>query len=340
MNYRSFVWFSSLLVAGILSYSVLSLVKDIYWGSFTDSVKTVEIRVDPGENFTGLLDRLSSTDDVPSELAFKIAAKITGLDSALRPGTYTVPANLSAIEWLKHLSAGQNSEISLTIPEGFTIAQIGERVVANFPNITKEQWEEAVGVNSPLASHPLVVLAGKPTGVDLEGYLFPDTYRFGTDATAQTIASKMIDTMALKIEALGAPTDDASSLTLHELITTASIIEREVRTSEDMKEVADIIFKRLTIGMALQFDSTVNYVTGGNDPSISHSETQLDSPYNTYKYPGLPPGPISNPGFNALQAVWHPATNDYYYFLTSADGQVYYARDYDTHLENKYRYLE
>ncbi|MCH8049733.1 endolytic transglycosylase MltG [Patescibacteria group bacterium] len=128
-------------------------------------------------------------------------------------------------------------------------------------------------------------------------------------------------------------------LTMHEVITLASIVEREVRSAEDMANVADVFLKRLDIGMALQADSTVNYVTGKDTPAISLDDREIESPYNTYKYPGLPPGPISNPGVAALQAVVNPSSNPYLYFLTTPEGEVIYAQTHEGHVENKAQYL-
>jgi UPF0755 protein len=234
-------------------------------------------------------------------------------------------------------------EVTLTIPEGFTLKQIGERVLAvdpAFENATFEAWQDAVGPHSPLEEDSFMESAGKPESVDLEGYLFPDTYRFFVDATAQEIAQTLLSTMERRVEALSLPTGRAENYSVHQLLTVASILEREVRTPEDMKEVADILYKRLEAGIALQCDSTINYVINGNDPSVSLQDIhETDSPYNTYKHRGLPPGPISNPGFAALTAAWHPSSNNFYYFLTDAQGNVHYAKTFEEHVRNKQKYL-
>jgi UPF0755 protein len=181
-----------------------------------------------------------------------------------------------------------------------------------------------------------VVVAQKPGDVDLEGYLFPDTYRFAYDASAEDIARIMLDNMAEQVNDAGRPNGDAAEMTIHEILTLASIIEREVRQPSTMKNVADIFLKRLDIGMALQADSTVNYVIEGDSPSITLDQRDnTESPYNTYKYPGLPPGPISAPSANAIDAVLNPTANNYLYFLTTDDGEIYYAETHDEHVRNK-----
>jgi len=128
--------------------------------------------------------------------------------------------------------------------------------------------------------------------------------------------------------------------TIFEVLTLASIIEREVPNKVDKKMIADIFLKRLKVGIGLQSDATINYVTGKGLAQPSYADLEIDSPYNTYKYRGLPPGPISNPGIDSIEAVVYPTSNDYYYFLTTHEGEVIYSIDYDEHLTNKAKYLD
>jgi UPF0755 protein len=229
--------------------------------------------------------------------------------------------------------------VVVTIPEGYTLKQIGE-VLSDKLGIDPAEWERVTGVDSPIA-HVVDVTRDKPDSVDLEGYLFPDTYHFTKENTAEAIALEMIQTLKRRLleNEVNAYMGDGDPYNFHELLTLASIIEREVMTDADRALVSDIFHKRLEIGMALQADSTVNYVTGGNDPSISLDDRDIDSPYNTYKHPGLPPGPISNPGIASIIAAVHPEPNDYWYFLTTPEGEVIYATTYDEHLANKQKYL-
>ncbi len=228
-------------------------------------------------------------------------------------------------------------EVTVTIPEGFTLTQIGQRVREALPHITEADWTMVVGTDSSFETDPFVVSSEKPDEIDLEGYLFPDTYRFFTDATAEDVVHKLLQTMQEKYTSVSGLQD--SDLSAHEVLTLASIVEREVTSSEDRARVADIFLRRLGAGMALQADSTVNYVTGKNAPSVSNEDRQIDSPWNTYLYPGLPPGPIASPGLASIKAVLEPKANDFWYFLTDADGVVHYARTNDEHNLNKAKYL-
>ncbi len=330
----------TLVIMGLLWQSAKQIHQYFFAEPLADTTSVLFI-VSEGESFKTIANRLQERGIIKSAWWFRLDAKLAGLDDDIKAGQTTLTPGDRYADILGALlyPAGE-SEISLTIPEGYTIAQIGEVVREKFPEITLEEWNRVTGASSPFTANDFTFLASKPAGVDLEGYLFPDTYRFFKDANAEDIVRKMLQTMQSRIEALGEPTSQGVLLNLHDRLTLASIVEREVRSAETMRNVADIFYKRLDIGMALQSDATINYVTNGDDPSVSAEDLQTDSLYNTYKYPGLPPGPISNPGMNALRAVWNPAENPYYYFLTDAEGNIYYAKTHDEHVVNKAKYLK
>lgn len=316
-----------------------------WWSEPAADAASITFPVAAGASISSIAGPLAK-EGLVNRFWFRVYAKVSGND-AIRPGTYTLSHGMSYATLLGLMYYGNETDVAITFPEGFTIAQMGERAVATFSAITADDWRVATGQFSPLEAHPFVVAAQKPNDVDLEGYLFPDTYRFSTDVTAEDVVRTMIDEMQENYEEQMTSMDRmassyrplANDLTGHEYLTLASIVEKEVRKPDTMKMVADIFMTRLDIGMALQSDATVNYVTGGDDPSISLADTKLDSPYNTYKYSGLPPGPISNPGANALAAVASPTANDYLYFLTTDEGSIHYATTHDEHVANKARYL-
>jgi UPF0755 protein len=167
----------------------------------------------------------------------------------------------------------------------------------------------------------------------LEGYLFPDTYRFYAGTPAETVVRKMLDTYEAKIASLKNQPDHAD-------LTLASLVESEVKTDADRAKVADILKRRLAAGMPLQLDSTVNYATGKSSPAVSSNDLAVNSPYNTYKYKGLPPGPIANPGMSSISAALAPTPNPYWYFLTAPDGTVIYSQTLVEHNAAKAKYLK
>jgi UPF0755 protein len=176
--------------------------------------------------------------------------------------------------------------------------------------------------------------------VSFEGYLAPDTYRIYEDATLEEMIEKLIAERDLQFTEEMYRDIERSGRTVYEVITMASIVEREVRTTESRKKVADIFWRRYDMNWALQADSTVHYVVGKNGSVFTTREDRASlSPWNTYKYPGLPLGPISNPSLDAILATIYPEPNDDWYFLTTDEGEVKYAKTIEQHNANVSAYL-
>ena len=190
-----------------------------------------------------------------------------------------------------------------------------------------------------------IYLAGKgfttstKLSADLEGYLSPNTYRVYKDASLKDIVNKLKTAREEEFKQFDASVWQKSGMTEREVLTLASIVEKEANTKEDMAMVADVFLRRLEENWALQSCATVNYITGKNDPGVNLVDKKIDSPYNTYKYPGLPPGPICNPGLDAIRAVLYPTKSDYNYFMTGDDGVMRYAKTLGEHNENVAKYL-
>ncbi len=189
-------------------------------------------------------------------------------------------------------------------------------------------------------------LSTKPDNLSLEGYLFPDTYRFFASSSPEEVVSRMLTNFGKKVTAEMLLEIEKQGKTLHEIITMASIIEKEApifnqTKREDARLISGIFWNRLKIGMALQSDATLSYIFENKKPAHSGDELKVDSPYNTYRYRGLPPGPICNPGLISIEAAIYPQESDYLFFLTPLDGsRVHYAKNYQDHLSNKYKYLK
>ena len=329
----------ALLVGIVMSGSYIF---DVYLVSPEDEAQAVSVTIEEGASVEAIASQLEDQGIITSKFFFKMYTRLS--DAVLQAGTFELKPGMSLRSVVQELGYAAAQEVQVTIPEGFTLDQIGEVVVEALPEIESSDWESVVSAQGRRTLTEDEILTGIPSDQGLEGYLFPDTYRFRADATASIVAETMVLTLKRRLAEnnITVPLNliFEGGLTFHEMITLASIVEREVRDPEDMKLVAGIFYTRMKIGMALQADSTVNYVTGKGDASVSLDDSRIDSPYNTYQNLGLPPGPISNPGMNAILAVLNPTDSDDLYFLTTDEGDVIYAETFDQHVANKFQYLK
>lgn len=281
---------------------------------------------------------LKEADLIRNVYVFQLHVWRNRIDSKLQVGEYALSESLSIKDIAQILSrgTGQTKEVTLTFIEGWTNKDfanyLAEKRIATpqdfYAIIQKKQaWWDSYRV-----------LDSKPRNLDLEGYLFPDTYRIFRDASLFDIIEKMINNTENKITEEMRAEIKKQGKTIHEILTMAAILEKEVTSDADRKIVAGIFYKRLDIGIALQADSTVNYATGKSVARASAADLKVDSLYNTYKYRGLPPGPIANPSLSAINAAIYPTPNSYLYFLTTPNGEVIYNEDFDGHVEDKNRY--
>jgi UPF0755 protein len=247
-----------------------------------------------------------------------------GLRSELKAGSYRLSPTETSQVVAGILVNGKSTLDQLVIPEGYTISQI--ETLAAQEGISRASFQAALA-----APHTQSFLADKPAGVSLEGYLFPDSYALGPDTTATVLVNEMLDNFGRKVGPSYTQAFAAEGLTLHQGLTLASIVEKEVSKSTDRPIVAQIFLKRYHTGISLGSDVTVQYAS---DLAGVPFDLNINSPYNTRLNVGLPPGPICNPGLNALDAVAHPAATDYLYFVTGSDGVTYYADTLAQHNAN------
>jgi UPF0755 protein len=226
----------------------------------------------------------------------------------LMPGMYYLKTDMSLTDIVSNLVKGNVAEKKITIPEGWTNKQIAEYLEKN--NIVTQD-------------------AFLAAAQDKEGYLFPDTYRISVKATAPDIVEKMENNFQTKTKDLKI---DANTIIL------ASIVEKETKTPEDRRIVAGVYQKRLNLGMKMESCPTVLYALGVIKDQLSSQDIKTDSPYNTYVYTGLPPGPICNPGLDSIKAVLEPTKTDYLFFLSDKDGNLHFAKTAVEHAANKQKY--
>ncbi len=246
--------------------------------------------------------------------------RATGTGGSIPSGAYrfATPQNLLTIAW--RLAEGDYGIPStrITFIEGTTVREMATKIAGALPEISAEDF---ISVAQPY-----------------EGYLFPDTYSFPPSASAASVVKKLRDTFVAKTASLLGDTT-ASGHSWSDIVIMASIVEREARSSEARQMVAGILWNRIARGMPLQVDAVFGYIYGRATYSPSLADLQIDSPYNTYKYPGLPAGPICNPGLDSIEAALHPTKTNYLYYLTGRDGLMHYATTYTGHKANLKAYL-
>ena len=300
----------------------------------------VDVVITAGQGSTEIGYALAAAGVVKNPWLFIGYAYVSGQGSRLQPGSYRLPKNLTVRQLANRLSqisqSRRRSEIQITIPEGWSNREISAYLEKQGV-VTAEEFNQVVQHKAAWWDE-YDFLSSRPVDRDLEGYLFPDTYKIFTDATAKDLVRKMLDNFGRKVTPKLREEIAQQGKTLHEVLTFASIIEREVPDGPDRPKVAGVFAKRLEIGMPLQSDATVNYVTGKKEPRPSADDLRQESLYNTYIHKGLPPGPINNPGLSAIVAALNPESVPYLYYLTTPEGVVIYSRTHDEHVQAKARY--
>lgn len=279
------------------------------------------IHIDRGETATSIGHKLKEKRIIQSELGFKVMMKLLHGEKRIQSGFYFFrEANSLPIISLRltNLLLG-TKPYKITIPEGHSNQKIANLLASKLPNFPKQEFLTKTE--------------------NLEGRLFPDTYFFSDGITVDEIIFELNQNWQEQIKSLNQE-PLLSGKSIDEIITMASIIERETNKAEDRRLVSGILWKRISIGMPLQVDATFEYYTKYNTYTITKAEMKKDSPYNTYTNKGLPPTPIANPGLDSIKAAINPTKSDYLYYLTGRDGKMYYASDFAGHKKNRRLYLD
>jgi len=315
----------------ILITVIAAVFGGFFWWNWATRVtapnlKTKEVFViRRGESLDSIAKRLKEEGLIRSSLAFKIVVYTQGLRGKIQAGSFHLNPGWNLYEIVQTLTLG-TEDIWLTFPEGWRKEEFAQRLAANLEGFDIEEFLSLTK--------------------DLEGYLFPDTYLIPKSATPSAIIKILTNNFEKKTKDL--------KITYQDLIL-ASILEREVKHEEERPLVAGILIKRLKEGWPLQVDATVQYglatkqfsnlaieQLNGFDwwPKITKDDLGIDSPYNTYKYKGLPPTPICNPGLGAIKAVLNPLATDYWFYLSDEEGKIHFAKTLEEHQENIIKYLK
>lgn len=284
----------------------------------TDQLVTVA----SGEPFVAIAHDLYERGVITSPMVFRIAAMLVGGTTDIKAGTYRFDRREPLIIVARRLTTASYGidSVRVVLPEGSTVYEMSRVVARHLGAETGAQFKEE--------------------GSPYEGSLFPDTYMILPTATSGEIVRLLRTTFDERTRDLQLRVAASSTHSWNEILTMASIIEEEVRTSEDQRIVSGILWKRVEADMPLQVDASFSYLFGKTSAEVTLDDIATDSPYNTYKFKGLPPGPITNPGLRAIEAALEPIETDYWYYLSGDDGTTHYAETYEGHLENRERYIQ
>ncbi len=304
------------------------------------STTTVTLEIAEGTGARAIAQQLNAAGILRSPFGFVARVALTGTRGILKAGKYEFSPRESGAVILGRMVRGETlpEDQAVTFPEGFTLRQIAERLEARGLADT-DGFLAAAMVRS--FRDEFYFLATAPEDATLEGYLFPDTYRLKPGTPPADVIRRMLRRFEAQNReaAKGTETKDLA-YTLHQIVTTASIVEREVRTAEDRRIVAGIIWRRFAAGRGLDADATIRYAIGDWDRPLTVADLRIDSPYNTRRYRGLPPGPIGSPGLDSLQAAYRPQNSDYLYYLSAPDNkQTIYSKTLDEHNAAKRAHL-
>jgi len=297
----------------------------VWWQSTPPSTtgRPVVVHIPTGTGAAGTATRLEKAGVIRNATVFLWYARLRGDAGRFRAGDYRLAPSLTADEIIARLRRGgmDSEDRAITVPEGWTLKQIAAaleekgivRSGADFLSLVKRKY---TGLKAPF---PL-------PEVGLEGYLFPDTYRFMPDSRPEKVAQAMLDRFTTAFYDKRRSEIDHSGHSLHEIVTIASLIEREAEVPQDRARIAGVIENRLNRNMRLDIDATVLYALGHHKERVLYKDLEVASPYNTYRHKGLPPGPIASPGLPSLDAALNPDKHDFLYYVASPDGSHIFTR--------------
>ncbi len=299
--------------------------------------------INPGETAATIAPRLQREGLIADAQLFRWLVRYRGVDAQLEAGEYELRADMTLDEIVDTLQHGRLRDVTVTIPEGKRAEEVAELLEAR--GLVEGEALMAL-VQSGGFAYDFLFDRPDDAPSSLEGFLFPETYRIPVDYDAEQILDLMLATFGERFSPEMRQRAAEKGMTIYDVVTLASIVEREAVISEERSIIASVYLNRLEQGMYLQSDPTVQYALGYQEdtgqwwkiPMSLEEDVQIDSPYNTYLYPGLPLGPICNPGLASLQAVLEPADTAYLFFFSRFDGSHAFAETYEEHLRNQEQY--
>lgn len=316
--------------AGLVLFVAALIVVGV-WSSINLNIpvgggKSQIISIEPNASISSIAKQLKEAGYIRDEVVFGLYVKFGPAQGSLKPGPYQLKSSMNMVQIVDYLAAGKIATKTFVVRDGLTIAQMAVSYESQGLG-TAQEFKEAVAA----ATLPPNVQAKFGTPKSLEGFLLADTYQVVINDPAFTVVQRMLtnfEAKALPLFAVPAP----GRLSPYQVLVLASLVEKEASTEADRAGVAGVFYNRLAQGIKLESDVTVIYLTGRAEPTAA--DLLIDSPYNTRRYGGLPPGPIAGPSLAAIRATLEPTKSDYLFFIGGNDGNVYYARTYAEHQAN------
>ncbi len=346
------------IVGGFIYYFEKPISKNVVNSDLSDDM---EFTISVGDTSMDVSTNLAAKDITPNKYSYYYYARTRGTGTDIKTGEYVLkPSEMSLPEIAEIFEGGtiDENELTITIPEGYRSMQIEEILLDSaLENMKKGELLQLVNYKGEEGANrtpdlqatydnlesKYLFLSEQPDNQykGLEGYLFPDTYNFHKDDSIEVIVDKMLDNFEKKLTDDLLSTIESQGKTLHEVMIMSTIVQRESgREYEENQKIAGVFYNRLDINMALGSCSTLQYLTNTNKFQYSYEDQQIESPYNTYQVSGLPPGPIANPGLDAIKATIDAEEHDYLYFLNDEDGGIHFGKTLDEHNENRRKYLD
>ena len=303
-----------------------------------DQTAEIELEVSPGESAMQVIEALAQTEIVHDATLLRLYLRYRGLDRGIEAGRYRLDGGMSIRDLAASLQSASAESLTITIPEGWRREQIAAYVAAQVPGIDESTFLAAS--EEMLSGYSFSEEA--PQNSTLEGFLFPDTYLVDKNGDATRLVARMLDAFEAQMDDNLRSAFSNQDLTLFQAVTLASIVEREAIVPQERPRIAAVYLNRLSAGMTLDADPTIQYALGLQPDGswwkagLSFDDLELNSPYNTYLFSGLPPGPIANPGHASLEAVGFPAESNELYFraLCDGSGRHAFAETFEEHLLN------
>lgn len=297
--------------------------------------KIYEFEIKKGENLDDIGKILKDAQIIKDPFMFKLYLKINGKDTEIKAGEYKVEKIKSIEELIAILEKGQEKLIKYTIPEGYNVEQIALKL----SELGIVDREEFIDLASKRGKEFNFMFSDEINDGNLEGFLFPDTY-FISEPKASKIIQQMLGGFEKMFDDNMINKAKSNNMSIKDVVTLASIVEKEAKLDSERPIIASIFLNRLTNGWKIESCATVEYIVKKNADVLSLEDLEIDSPYNTYKYSGLPPGPICNPGKKSIIAAIYPSDTQYFYFVSKGDGSHAFSKTYKEHEENIRKYLK